>query len=92
MWQVDRMGDVLDFEKPGFITYNDVIDNLILPDKTGFCSQFSDFPLGKSGEVHPHLTKCIDQMVLESQLSQTIVSLLFTISLQYNQLTILRGS
>jgi len=49
------MGDVLDFEKPGFITYKDVIDNLILPDKTGFCSAFSDSPLGKSGEVQSRL-------------------------------------
>ena len=35
------------------MTYQDVINNLVLPDKTGHCSAFSDFPLGKSGEGPP---------------------------------------
>lgn len=49
--EVDRMIDVLQFSKPGCITYQDFIDHFKVPDKWGFCSAFSDFlPLGKSGE------------------------------------------
>jgi hypothetical protein len=35
-----------------------------------------------------HLTRCINQMVFESQLPHKIVKLLFTISLLYNKMTI----
>ena len=39
--------------------------------------------------VHPYLTGRINRMVLESQLSYKIVNLLFTITNQNNELTIL---